>query len=337
LKPSIDLLRSVPLLDDLDDGDFTQIATFFTARSLRPGATLYAEGAPATSACVVMSGELDAFAKLPGGGEAKIGDISAGQVIGETALLNGGRRTASVRAKTEASVLEMSSALFQASLAEMDLPAHNILRRVIRLLSNRLSEVFGKIVTVMERSAAEPPGGAPSVEMPRPARTASEPFDWRPFLPLLYCFRRFAAEELEELLRFGEIREAPSQSVLFEEGEEADLAYVVLRGAVECAAMRGAKLQLSIIGPGRMCGVGELIERRGRRFHAVTRTGATLIGLKRDAFSELFLGEAPACLKFQQSVGLDQLNDLKTANNLLAILVNQDLIRTGATNDQALT
>ena len=337
MRPSIDLLRSVELLGDLNKREFARIAGFFSMRSLMPGVSLYLEGAPAINACILISGELDVFAKLPGGGEVSVGSVEPGNVIGEMALLNGGRRTASVRARTKARVLEFSSAFFQASLAEMDLPAHKILRRVIRLLSNRLSDAFGKIVAVMEQSAAEPPGDAPYFEPSRSSRIVSEPFDWRPFLPLLYCFRRFSTDELEHLLHFGEIMELPQHSVLFEEGAAADLVYIVLRGAVECAALRGSKLQLMIIGPGRMCGAGELIDGRSRRFHAVTRTGATLIGVKREAFFELFNGEAPTCLKFQQSVGLDQLNDLKTANNLLALLVNQDLIRIGAASDQALT
>jgi CRP-like cAMP-binding protein len=85
-----------------------------------------------------------------------------GDIIGEMALLNGGQRTASVRARTDAMALEVSSAFFQASLGHMDLPAHKILRRVISGLADRLSEICDKIIVQMQNRAGE--------QSPRPVR-----------------------------------------------------------------------------------------------------------------------------------------------------------------------
>ena len=84
-----------------------------------------------------------------------VGTIMPGAIIGEMALLDGGPRTASVRARTDLKAVEVSAAFFQASLGQMDLPAYKILRRVIRGLTDRLSEVRDKIVLQLEQQALE--------------------------------------------------------------------------------------------------------------------------------------------------------------------------------------
>jgi CRP-like cAMP-binding protein len=151
----------------------------------------------------------------------------------------------------------------------------------------------------------------------------TEMFDFRPFLPLLPFFRDFHPGEIERLLSFGKILARPRRSRLYQAGSPATSAYLVIRGSVECSVRRGGELQLSVIGPGRICGANEMISRRDRKTGAGTRTGALLLELDREAFAQLFNGETSECLKFQKAVGINQLGDLKSANNLLALLVNQ--------------
>ena len=331
LRPTIELLKTVPLLGDLNDSELHQIVAFFTMITLSAGETLYAEGSAANSACFVIDGELDAFAKLPGGGEAMVGTIMPGSIIGEMALLSGGRRTASVRAQADVKALKVSAAFFQASLGQMDLPAYKILRRVIRGLADRLSEIRDKIIAHMERRALEdaslPAASAIPPDLAGPGER--EAFEFRPFLPLLPFFRGFHPAEIDRLLTYGKVLERSKRSQLYEEGAEATSSYLVVRGSVECMVWRGGKMQLSVIGPGRICGANEMISGRNRKNSAETRSGSLLLELEREAFEQLFTGETTECLKFQNAIGIDLLNDLKSANNLLALLVNQAHIRAG--------
>jgi CRP-like cAMP-binding protein len=323
-------LKTVPLLGDLDEAELQQIAAFFTIIVLRAGQTLYAEGTAANSACFVIEGELDAFAKLPGGGEAMVGTILPDTIIGEMALLEGGRRTASVRARTSATALEVSAAFFQASLNQMDLPTHKILRRVISGLADRLHDVRSRIVNQMERQILHgvclPAAGNPKVTA---AHKAGEPFDFRQFMPLLPFFGRFHASEIDRLLWLGKIIERPKRTELFEEGGKASSVYLIIRGSVDCSLWRRGRMQLSVIGPGRICGANEVISGRDRQNSAGTRTNTLLLELDQATFEQLFTGNTPECLKFQNAIGISQLNDLKSANNLLALLVNLAQIRAG--------
>ena len=323
LRPTTELLRTVPLLGDLNESELQQIVAFFTIITLRAGQTLYTEGSPATCACFVVDGELDAFAKLPGGGEAMVGTIMPGAIIGEMALLDGGPRTASVRARTDLKAVEVSAAFFQASLGQMDLPAYKILRRVIRGLTDRLSEVRDKIILQMEQQALEGASVTMTATLPIPgAPHQSESFDYLPFLPHLPFFRRFHASEIDRLLTLGKIIERPKQCQLYQEGAPAKFTYLVIRGSVDCTVWRGGKMQLSVIGPGRICGANEMISGRDHQNSAGTRTRSLLIALDHTAFERLFTGDTTECLKFQNAIGVSQIRDLKSANNLLALLVN---------------
>ena len=92
-----EILLSVPLFADLDEIELVQVMACFSLQKLVQGETLYAEGARATTACFIVNGELEAVTALPGGGEAVVGLISPGDMIGEMALIAGGARTATVR------------------------------------------------------------------------------------------------------------------------------------------------------------------------------------------------------------------------------------------------
>ena len=88
------LLKEISMLSDLQDKELAGISGCFTEESIAPGETLYAEGDPATSACFLISGDVEVLKALPGGGAAQIAMIKPGSMIGEMALVAGGTRTA---------------------------------------------------------------------------------------------------------------------------------------------------------------------------------------------------------------------------------------------------
>lgn len=328
MRPTTELLQIVPLLSDLDEAELQQMSAYFRIVALRAGQTLCAEGSKADSACFVVKGELDALAKLPGGGETKVGTILPGAIIGETALLGDGLRTASVRARTDSQALEVSSAFFRAALGQMDRPAYKILRRVIRGLADRLSQVRERILEQMDGPTLE--GMSMSTGATRPVgngRQQGTAFDILPFLALLSFFRGFSASECERVLGCGKIVAQEKGCMLYDEGSAAGSGYLVIRGSVACTAWRNGERQLSVIGPGRICGANEMISGRDRQDSAVTRARSVLLELDNTAFERLFTGDTAECFKFQNAIGVSQVRDLRSANNLLALLVNLAHIR----------
>jgi len=321
-----DILRQIPMLDDLQQSERIEIASCFTPIDIEAGELLYREGDPATDACFLLSGELDALKELPGGDATVIGSIMPGALIGEMALVAGGSRTATVRARCGSKALQISSHFFQAALEQMSVPAFKILRSVIHTMAARLDDLHENILRQSDCDSfiatfdLEPPEG-PSGMAPT--------FDHRPFLSALRCFENFRDSEIDETIAAGEVYEIFRAEHLYREGAPAPECFLILRGAIERSIIRDRRYQLSVLGPGRLCGANALICRRNHVADARVRSQALLLRLDRAGFDRLFHGHTRAAMKFQTLVAADLLAQLTASDNLLALLINQNYVSGG--------
>ncbi len=323
-----DELAKIPLFSDLAAEELVHIEAFFSVTAIAAGETLYAEGDPAKSACFLIDGEFEAYTALPGGGEALVGTLGPGSMIGEMALMAGGRRTATVRATKDSSALTVSYTFFQAALDQFNPSAFKILRRITMTLSDRLNGLQQKLVAHWNAEGSRP-ARTPDVDGPAKGAGQNGPssFEYRAFLPLLSCFRDFEPHEIDALLARAGIVELPRGQLLYREGDAAQAGYIVARGAVELSVTRKHHHQLAILGPGRLCGTNAMISGRGYHADATVCSGALLLELDTNAFDELFNGDSAEAFRFQRAVGASQLMELKAADNLLTTLVSQAHVR----------
>jgi CRP-like cAMP-binding protein len=327
---ALDLLKEIPMLSDLQDAELAGISGCFTEESIAPGETLYVEGDQATSACFLISGELEVLKALPGGGETQIAVIKPGSMVGEMALVAGGIRTATVRATTQATVLTVLRDFFHAALDQVSVPAYKILRSVIHNVAVRLDEHQERILKQWDCDACmSPTGGADAAR--EEAESSDEPpsFDFRRFLPVVPFFASFTESEIDQIVSNAKVMELSRGKYLYREAASARSCYVVVRGAIERSVSRDRRYQLSILGPGRICGANSLITDKPRKSDARARSAVLLLAFDQSSFQELFSGDTTECLKFQRMISQNQLEDRKTADNLLSTLVSQDYVSDG--------
>lgn len=105
------LLRSVPVLAGLSDEQREQLAEQGREVTLSAGDWLLREGEEGETMYVIRSGRLDIVNE--GAPETLVRTLRRGEVVGELALLNAGRRTLSVKASRDAEVLEFSRTQFE--------------------------------------------------------------------------------------------------------------------------------------------------------------------------------------------------------------------------------
>jgi predicted acylesterase/phospholipase RssA len=106
------VLGELQLFSALDGAALEVLADAVESMHLRGGDTLMHEGEKADALYVVVSGRLRAFVDAEGG-EQPVGDISAGEVVGEMALLSHSPRSATVRAVRDCHLLRLSDADFE--------------------------------------------------------------------------------------------------------------------------------------------------------------------------------------------------------------------------------
>jgi signal transduction histidine kinase len=99
-------LRRSPLFRDLPQPAMERLLAATIRRELPAGTVLVTEGEPATSAYLVLDGELEVLRRA-GNQEIAVAVRAAGEVIGEMSLLTGASRSASVRARTFAVLAEI--------------------------------------------------------------------------------------------------------------------------------------------------------------------------------------------------------------------------------------
>jgi serine phosphatase RsbU (regulator of sigma subunit) len=107
------IIRNIPLFGDLPDNEIAHLAANLSQMDVPSGTVIFREGEPGDYLLVVLLGELEIVKEINTPDERIIAVRTQGDHIGEMSLISpGGIRSASVRAKTDASLLQMTRAEF---------------------------------------------------------------------------------------------------------------------------------------------------------------------------------------------------------------------------------
>lgn len=109
LFPPSELISRVPCFEELEKEDLSSLTRKLTALSFLPGEIIVQEGDHGDSLFVIGRGQVDIVTKGEDGKEIFLAKLKAGQFFGEVALLHPQARTATVKASTPATLLELSS------------------------------------------------------------------------------------------------------------------------------------------------------------------------------------------------------------------------------------
>jgi len=108
-------LSAIPLFSGFDDVHLAKIEEASTERHLAGGEVLFAEGDAGRHAYVILEGDLEVI-KQSGDREVLLAVRGVGEVIGEMALLEDAPRMATVRARTDAVLLDVPKAVLDEML-----------------------------------------------------------------------------------------------------------------------------------------------------------------------------------------------------------------------------
>ena len=95
-KPTVDLLRKIPLFADGSDSFLERLAGEFFERTYRAGDAIAEEGESGKTFVVIESGDVSVTVH-----GQEVGRLGTGQAFGEMALIDKSARSATVRAVTD--------------------------------------------------------------------------------------------------------------------------------------------------------------------------------------------------------------------------------------------
>jgi len=138
-----ELLRKVPLLSDLPDGEIASLAATLQVVIVREGDVLFRENEPGDNLYIVLEGGVDVLLAMETEEEKTIASLGPGEFIGEMSLmLPGGARTAGARASAASRLWKMPRRDFDALLGRQPILAYDMLRIMSSRLDNTNNAAF---------------------------------------------------------------------------------------------------------------------------------------------------------------------------------------------------
>ena len=254
-----------------------------------------------------------------------LAEISAGELLGELALLAGAKRSAAARAETRVEAgfvhrsdfISICSALDPASLALLRRLAGSAASRIVRT-----SEQLAELLAVPARPAGPPvepePVGAPA--------ESNASFDCSRVLRQLPGFCRFAPGELHQLVEACRAWTLPKGRRILRAGDQSDSCFVVVRGAVEVViGPEAAPVSLAVLGPGAFFGQLGLLLGEPRSASCRVREPAVILELPRADAERLLQPSGHIGFRLTEALALQLLSSLGRANRALARVQQQQV------------
>jgi CRP-like cAMP-binding protein len=276
---AVDLLRTIPLFQQLGLAELYLLAGIGMEEILPPGTTLGVEAEPVSDLWVILDGRLRVTSPATGVGESF---IEGPAVWGAAALVEPYLSFGTGVTATECRMLRIPSVDLR------ELAVRNP-RLGVRLYQEFASHIFVRLQRLIEERAARAEASGPAGQEAPPRRPAvarrrdvpelhGPPPDALALLQQVPVFERLAPDQLRLLFAIGVERHLPAGTLLGRGGEPLDVIWVILDGVVEIDSplTRGST---SLVGP-ESWGTASLVPPFTPNGTAVTATECRMLLLR---------------------------------------------------------
>ena len=149
LTALVDSLSNIPLFDRLNGQELGVLAKYVNVIDVNPGEYIFKEGDKGDYVCFVEKGSLDVMKRSSAGGTAIIATLTRGRSIGEMAVIDKFPRSATIRARTKATLLTLTRSGFDLILEQEPTIGVKILKGISRLLSQNLRRTSSQLADYM--------------------------------------------------------------------------------------------------------------------------------------------------------------------------------------------
>jgi CRP/FNR family transcriptional regulator, cyclic AMP receptor protein len=136
----VDVLKTSPLFEMLSQPELEVLAELSKLRRYAPGDIVFEEGDLGDSLYVIVVGQLDVVKRVDPSGERLLATLKDRDFFGEMSLVDKEYRSATVRAKSEAQLLQLSAENLVAFRRTYKDGFAFLLINIARVLSGRLRE-----------------------------------------------------------------------------------------------------------------------------------------------------------------------------------------------------
>ena len=106
-QSAVELLRSVPLFADLEEGELERFSQVAVPRSFPAGTRVFHEGDSSDACYIVSAGSFRVTREHSDGRAITLATLGPGEIFGELAMLDGDKRSASAESITDGTLLAL--------------------------------------------------------------------------------------------------------------------------------------------------------------------------------------------------------------------------------------
>lgn len=155
LESILTFLLEAPMFGDLDAAELSEIVQILQIQRLREGQVLFREGDRGDSWYVLYEGEVEVL-KDTEIEQRRITTLGPRACIGEMAILDGSRRSATVRATRSATVFRFRKSSFDELLRDDNIGAYKLVYQMARLLAARQRDTTARLAELLGREVSRP-------------------------------------------------------------------------------------------------------------------------------------------------------------------------------------
>ena len=137
MKPTVELLKTFEILQDLSDPILTRIAEIADQRSVQKGTELFTSGESRNSCFLIVDGHLDVRVES-GDASGTVVVLGPNDAAAEAALLEPGIHSATGRAVTDLDIIELDAGSVRAALDDDAPAAMGLFAHIARVMVRRL-------------------------------------------------------------------------------------------------------------------------------------------------------------------------------------------------------
>ncbi|MEW5819879.1 MAG: cyclic nucleotide-binding domain-containing protein [Cyanobacteriota bacterium] len=142
-------VAKIPFFYDVQGEDLDKLANILTVKEFKNEQVVFKEGDEQSGMYFILEGDVQILKRNNKGKQELLTVLCAPQIFGEMALIDRGRRSATVVAQSDLSTAELTRENFeQFMMDEPDLAVH-IIRKIAHTLSLRLRKVSASYANVI--------------------------------------------------------------------------------------------------------------------------------------------------------------------------------------------
>jgi CRP-like cAMP-binding protein len=152
-EPYAELMTTFPLLEGFTENGTRRLLAAGEVKELAAGDALLQEGEAAEFAVLILKGKIEVFVEREGK-RLTLTEAGPGTILGELALLCGIPRSASARAKEDATILKWDDESLHTLLLRDRSLAQRIFRQTLRTLVDKERELVDSLVKAQTAAAS---------------------------------------------------------------------------------------------------------------------------------------------------------------------------------------